>query len=229
MDTLTDRKRGGVLIVLLTLATLRYHFEVSPVVVVAVIVAVVVLGAVMTGILRPQTVRNPWRSRTGPMPGNDLSATGIRTQAFFRTGDDSFVDDRPEPVDEDIPAGGPLFNSICYRLGQSWHLHDISISVRGHWLSAHVGIDATILFELALVEFDDGWMFVVEPTKEATAERVREFVRDAHDIIRNIPDVHDIRWFKSEHQFPCGVFHEGEFEHGTPSPCDLDNAPEAAT
>jgi len=176
--------------------------------------------------LRPQTVCNLWQSPTDLIPDNDLAAMAIRSQVFFRTGKESFTDDRPEPIDEDIPAGGPLFNSICYHLGQSWQLHDISISVWGHWLSARLGIGATILFELALMEFDDGWMFIIQPKKDATSERVRQFVSEAHDVIRGIPDVHDVRWFKSDHAFPCGCFHEGEFELGTMNPCDLDNGAE---
>ena len=133
------------------------------------------------------------------------------------------------PIGEEIPAGGPLFNSICYHLGQSWQLHDISISISSHWLSARLGVGAKILFELALMEFDDGWMFIIQPKKGATAERIRLFVSEAHDVIRGIPDVHDVRWFKSDHAFPCGCFHEGEFELGTMNPCDLDDGAEVST
>jgi len=229
METLIDRKTIVLVVVLFTTAALAYYFKISPVIAASGFIALAVLIAVFNAILRRQTVRNPWQSRTGPIRDNELVAMGIRTQVFFRTGQSSFSDDRPEPVDEDIPGGGPLFNSICYRLGQSWQLHDVNVSVWGHWLSASMGLGATILFDLSLNVIDDGWLFVVQPTKEATPGQIRQFVREGHDVIRRIPDVHDLRWFKSDHAFPCGVFHDGEFEQGTPIPCDLDNAREVGT
>lgn len=175
METLGNHKMAGLIIGLLTLVALARYFEISPVIVASGVVALVVLSAALVAMLRPQVVYNPWPSQTGQIPDNELAAMAIRNQVFFRTRKASFTDDRPQPIDEDIPAGGPLFNSICYHLGQSWQLYDISISVWHGLLSAHLGIGATILFELVLMEFDDGWMLIVQPKKDATAERIRQF------------------------------------------------------
>lgn len=53
METLTDRKKAGLLIVLVTLAALGCYYKISPVMVASGIVALVALRSLQCFVLRP--------------------------------------------------------------------------------------------------------------------------------------------------------------------------------
>ncbi len=147
----------------------------------------------------------------------DVTEFDVRNDVFFRLNSGALIEAELTTTNEDVPVGAPILQHLCYELPPPWYLHVLEISVWQHLLTAKIGRKGEVLIFLHFTKWDDGWLLSIDPMKNVDRTMFRDFIGHIADLISDIPDAYDTRWYASG-VLTCGVMHDGDFERGFRSP-----------
>jgi hypothetical protein len=130
-----------------------------------------------------------------------------------------FRDIISENLNEDMPTGAPLFRSVCLRMPDRWQLDRFETSIGSQTQTATFGGGESPCFELDFGEWEIGWRFSVICLKNASQDKLREFLQDLHRVLESTDGVTRVRWYHDA-MLQGGQMTESDYALGITTPME---------